>query len=183
METESTYIGSKIRYVRTAKKMTQVQLAKAAGIAVNSLRLYEAGKLSPKYETLQKIANALCVDVISLLPSPYTDKQYFDRIKGKLSEYQIKMLEGDAKAEIYYDYQNKVQMRQERLKAAYNMLNDNGQEIAVQRMEELTKIADYLKSDDDVPPEVPYINVADLPKEDQKLLAKALNDEHNANGK
>ena len=103
METESTYIGSKIRYVRTAKKMTQVQLAKAAGIAVNSLRLYEAGKLSPKYETLQKIANALCVDVISLLPSPYTDKQYFDRIKGKLSEYQIKMLEVDAKAEIYYD--------------------------------------------------------------------------------
>ena len=76
-----------------------------------------------------------------------------------------------------------MQMRQERLKAAYNMLNDNGQEIAVQRMEELTKIADYLKSDDDVPPEVPYINVEDLPKEDQKLLAKALNDEHNANGK
>lgn len=183
METASNFIGSKIRDVRTTQKMTQVQLAKAAGIAVNSLRLYEAGKLSPKYETLQKIANVLGVDVIAFLPSPYVNKQYFDNVKGNLSKLQIELLETDARTERYYDYWDKVRTRQERLKAAYNMLNDNGQEIAVQRMEELTKISDYLRSDDDISPEEPYLNVANLPEEDQKLLEQALNDEHGANEK
>jgi len=63
---KSNTTGETIRSARKAKNMTQAQLAQAAGIAVNSVRLYEAGKLSPKIETLQKIATALNVSVYVL---------------------------------------------------------------------------------------------------------------------
>ena len=46
-------------------------MAEKAGIAVNSFRLYEAGKRQPKYETLQKIANALNVSIYNFIDSGF----------------------------------------------------------------------------------------------------------------
>mgnify|MGYP004484787171 CR=1 FL=1 len=53
--------------IRKSKKISQIELAKKAGISVNSLRLYEAGKRSPTFATLQKIADALGVSWYELL--------------------------------------------------------------------------------------------------------------------
>lgn len=69
---ESKNLSEKIKSVRKAHNLTQIQLAQAAEIAVNSLRLYESGKLSPKFETLQKLAAALGVSVNDLLDSAET---------------------------------------------------------------------------------------------------------------
>lgn len=49
----------RIKKIRNDKKMTQLELAKAAGIAVNSLRLYESNKRQPRIEQLNAIAKAL----------------------------------------------------------------------------------------------------------------------------
>ena len=53
------HIGEVIRAKRKERGLSQVELAQAAGISVNSLRLYEGGKREPRILTLDKIANAL----------------------------------------------------------------------------------------------------------------------------
>ena len=54
--------GERIKKARKAAKFTQIELAEMAGIAVNSLRLYESGKREPRLSTLEKIANILGAD-------------------------------------------------------------------------------------------------------------------------
>ena len=61
--------GDTIREIRIKKGITQIELAEAANIAVNSLRLYEQGKRYPKQATLQKIADALGVPASALRPA------------------------------------------------------------------------------------------------------------------
>ncbi len=60
-------INKRIVQIRKSKKISQIELAKNAGISVNSLRLYEAGKRSPTFATLQKIADALGVSWYELV--------------------------------------------------------------------------------------------------------------------
>lgn len=52
---------------RHKKGLTQAELAAAAGIGQNSVSRIEAGRQQPKYETLQKLADVLEVEVIDLL--------------------------------------------------------------------------------------------------------------------
>ncbi len=51
--------GERIRMIRKEKGMTQNQLGEACGIDAANIRKYELGKQNPKYETLEKIANAV----------------------------------------------------------------------------------------------------------------------------
>ena len=60
-------LGEIIRAKRKSAKISQIDLAAQAGIAVNSLRLYEAGKRMPKLDTLSKIAAVLGEDINSFL--------------------------------------------------------------------------------------------------------------------
>ena len=59
-------VGERIRQNRLNKKMTQKELGEKAGIAEPTIRRYELGKLNPKFETLQKIADALDVGIDKL---------------------------------------------------------------------------------------------------------------------
>ena len=59
--------GDRMKKARKAAGLTQIQVAQRAGIAVNSLRLYEAGKRQPRLDQLQRIAAALGVSVSDLL--------------------------------------------------------------------------------------------------------------------
>lgn len=63
-------VGAKIRAVRKDQHLSQIDLAKKAGIAVNSLRLYEAGKRNPSLKNLIRIADALEVQLSDLLNAP-----------------------------------------------------------------------------------------------------------------
>ena len=60
-------IGSRIKEVRKHKGLSQAEAAKAAGIAINSLRLYEAGSRQPNIEQLENIAHALGVQLTDLI--------------------------------------------------------------------------------------------------------------------
>lgn len=59
-----------IRIFRKKKNLTQKELGLLCGIAESTIRRYELGKLNPKYETMQKIAAALGVDVQELYKQP-----------------------------------------------------------------------------------------------------------------
>lgn len=60
-------ISEKLRFYRKEKYLTQKQLAELTGIATITIQQYELGKRTPKINLLQKIANALEVDINLLL--------------------------------------------------------------------------------------------------------------------
>ena len=78
-------IGSRIREVRKYKGMTQAEAAKVAGIAVNSLRLYEAGSRQPNIEQLQSIAHALGVQIMDLISTTEVNIPWDISLDQKLS--------------------------------------------------------------------------------------------------
>ena len=117
MKASSQETGRLIREERKKKGLTQAVVAKNAGIAVNSLRLYEAGKRCPNLDQLSKIAKALDVDIYSLMD--------FDTASDVLAGMFI--------------------APEEHLLTAFYRLNPEGQAKAVERVEELTEIPKYQK--------------------------------------
>lgn len=77
-------VGANIRRIRKSKGLTQVDVAEIAEIAVNSLRLYEAGKRTPNLEQVQHIAKALGVEWLELVDSDTAAKMTIDHMTGKL---------------------------------------------------------------------------------------------------
>ena len=59
--------GELIKYFRNKRKMTQKALGALCGIADANIRKYENGRQFPKWETLEKIAEALQVDTFDLI--------------------------------------------------------------------------------------------------------------------
>lgn len=58
--------GDQLRTLRKEKGLSQIDLAQKAGVAVNSVRLYEQNKRFPKIDALKKLAAALGEDVYSI---------------------------------------------------------------------------------------------------------------------
>jgi transcriptional regulator with XRE-family HTH domain len=54
-----THIGTRIRELRCARRLTQHQLAQQLNISVRTLRAYEQNKRTPDDKTLHKIADVL----------------------------------------------------------------------------------------------------------------------------
>lgn len=71
-------VAERIRKLRLEQDLTQVELAKKAGIAINTIRPYEGGKSNPRPRQLKYLANALGVSPEDILgtespPSPDTE--------------------------------------------------------------------------------------------------------------
>jgi transcriptional regulator with XRE-family HTH domain len=65
-------VAERIKKARKAAGVTQKELGKRMGVSDASIAQYESGERNPKYDTLQRIADALGVKVGDLLPSaPY----------------------------------------------------------------------------------------------------------------
>ena len=63
--------GERIKEARKYRKMTQKQLAEAAGVATGTIQQYELGKREPRYEILIRICKALNISIlVFLLPGP-----------------------------------------------------------------------------------------------------------------
>ncbi len=58
--------GLRVRSLRTARSLTQEQLAERAGISVDFLSLIERGKNAPSFENLDELADALEVSAAEL---------------------------------------------------------------------------------------------------------------------
>lgn len=64
------YIGDKIRYYRTEKKLTQDELGEKIGVKKATISNYETGYRTPKQDTLFELANILGVKIDDLFPNP-----------------------------------------------------------------------------------------------------------------
>ena len=65
--------GNKIKEVRIKKNISQTQLAETLGTSQSAITAIENNKRIPKIETLERIAEALDVSVLALLPSSVSD--------------------------------------------------------------------------------------------------------------
>ena len=117
--------GELIKKIRKEKKMTQKQLSEKCGIADSNIRKYENGKQFPKWETLERIAKALDVDVFDLIE--YDEGPTDDQL-----------------LEIYGEQADKEGLEQEVLEK-FRLLNIEGQRKAIDQVEILTKIQEYRK--------------------------------------
>lgn len=81
-------IGEKIKEERKRGGLTQKELGNRMGIDASTVRKYESGKLKPKLETVQKLAQALHIDVGVLygVEENKGDPQYLNRLYSKISE-------------------------------------------------------------------------------------------------
>lgn len=124
-------MNKRIVQIRKSKKISQIELAKKAGISVNSLRLYEAGKRSPTFATLQKIADALDVkltDIIEYGYQKYLESESLSPCAPKSTQCNSFRHSIDHLEEIAKDYE---------------FLNVEGQKVAAERVHELTEIPRY----------------------------------------
>ena len=68
MEQEENIIAEKIKNFRKAKKLSQKELSERSGINLSIIKKYETGYRNPKPDQLIKIANALEISSVELLP-------------------------------------------------------------------------------------------------------------------
>lgn len=66
MATLKEKFGKRVRHLRRQRDLTQEELAEAAQISIDFLSLIERGQNAPSFETLDKLAKALCVPVKEL---------------------------------------------------------------------------------------------------------------------
>lgn len=72
--------------MRLERGLTQKQVADSCGMADSAIRKYESGKVTPKYEMLQRIAAALGVEWTELVPGEQQGQTVIDHMKGKIAE-------------------------------------------------------------------------------------------------
>lgn len=118
--------NERLRAIRKEKGLTQAELAEKAGIAVNSVRLYEAGARLPKLDTIARMAVAMGLTANDLMAGQWGN---FDGIFLSDEEFQ----QDDREAQLIYHFRT---------------LNDNGQTVAVERVQELTQIPAYQRRTD-----------------------------------
>ena len=113
--------NERLRAIRKEKGLTQAELAEKAGIAVNSVRLYEAGARLPKLDTIARMAVAMGLTANDLIAGQWGN---FEGAFLSAEEFQ----QDDREAQLIYHFRN---------------LNDNGQSVAVERVQELAQIPAY----------------------------------------
>lgn len=118
--------NERLRAIRKEKGLTQAELAEKAGIAVNSVRLYEAGARLPKLDTIARMAVAMGLTANDLMAGQWGK---FDGIFLSDEEFQ----QDDREAQLIYHFRT---------------LSDNGQTVAVGRVQELTQIPAYQRRTD-----------------------------------
>lgn len=118
-------IGEKIKAARQKIGITQKQLAERLGTSPQNLAQYENGKRQPKLETLEKIAEALGVDV-------------WDLYEGMAESFSAAM-----------DISVKATVDDEPMLYAYHKLNYLGQGKVIEYAEDLALIQKYQKEENE----------------------------------
>lgn len=139
--------GDRIKAARLEAGLTQKQLADKMGISYVNISQLENGrsKRGPTQETLQKIADALGIDPVIFFKNSVDDvlREADNQVANVEQQMQKSRLVTDATVALVYlgangDHSTK-------LIEAFSVLNEVGQQKAVERVEELTEIPKYQK--------------------------------------
>ena len=87
-------LGERIRELRKARNISQLELAYDMEMSMNTISGIELGKISPKIETLRKIALKLDIEVSDLFTfSPITIKDKI--LRKKVEDIILRIQDGD----------------------------------------------------------------------------------------
>ena len=134
-------VGERIKTLRECLNMTQEELGKKIGVTGVTIMRYEKGQRKINVNALEKIAQVLNVEALYLL-SGKTDAEWKDKMNVEVA----------TSIQQEKEYWESVLLTEPLLKlnALLDLLNPSGQQVAVERVEELTEIPKYQK---DPPPE------------------------------
>lgn len=133
--------GQRIKAARKAAGMTQAELAQKLDIPFQSISQWERDIRKPKKETLENIAKALKVDPLELSDNLF-DEAFLSSLQNAFgfdSDFRASFLAGNVSLAILRNDNDR------RLMEFYDMLNEPGQERAVDFVFELSEKAEYLK--------------------------------------
>lgn len=138
--------GDLIKKARINAGMTQAELAERLGITPQAVSQYERGIKNPKLETVIRISEALGVLVPDLYPEGMQAMPILDWMESK----GIPIVSGPGEAYWESLKQTKAEQnsKEEQLLNHFRTLNDNGQTVAVERVQELTQIPAYQRRAD-----------------------------------
>lgn len=148
-------IGERIKEARLNAGITQRELSEKLGVSFVNISQWENGTRKPKYETRQKIADALGVTVDYLLgrtnqpnvrlATQEDIERYFGRT-SYITEDGVAVLA--AKPDMSAHDLKKCNENYSKLCAAFDRLNETGQKKAIENVEDLAKIPEYQKKDE-----------------------------------
>lgn len=144
----------RIRSIRKQNGMTQEELAKRIGVKRAVISKYETGAIKPSISQLEEIANALDVSLLEFMDS----EKMFAAFKKGVSEpidlqnpdiqKALRRYIKDGKLEFPGLVNGSVldaQYRENDLLYDFRKLNEEGQQKALERVQELTEIPRYQK--------------------------------------
>lgn len=137
--------GQRIKAARLNAGMTQAELAKRLGVSYQNIGQFERDLRKPKFETLQRIATALNVEIQAL------DERFFNRIyvedflfdgppPSHMPDYLFKNSDGN-----FINASMETPVGQ--LLYSFSNLNETGQKEAIRRVDELTEVPRYQRND------------------------------------
>lgn len=88
------YIGEQIKVMCKSRRMTQADLAKAIGQSSSSITMYETGRRTPDFETLEAIADVFNVPLSSIVgyepheiePGEFYRLEMFEKYHDEMDE-------------------------------------------------------------------------------------------------
>lgn len=123
--------GEIIKYYRKANSITQKKLSELTGIHEVTIRQYEAGKYSPKYNNLKKIAN-----VFGINPTDLIGVQQDSPIASILEQIPSATIEDGAEGK-------RINLLNIRELHNYFCLNKKGKAKALSYINDLAKLPEY----------------------------------------
>ncbi len=141
-------IGNRIKVLRQSKGLTQAELAQILGVPYQSVGQWERGIRKPKPATITQIADALGVPVSEIFGIDHTaiaDTAASWKIAGSnLAAFlSAIMIDDNGKT-------STISSDRTRLNAAFDKLNEAGQQKAVDYVEDLAGNEKYRKPAEDV---------------------------------
>lgn len=143
-------IANSIKSLREKNGMTQKEFALAIGKSFSSVQKYEMGLATPPLKTLNKIAETFNISIYDFFDDREKSVMNTIRLFNFQDEYDQKIVEVSTKR-MEYEYKMKgysFSETEKRFIKCFNDLNSTGQQVAVARIEELTKIPDYQKQEE-----------------------------------
>ena len=137
-------LAERIRQVREEKNMTQKAVAALMGISQQAYGQYESGSRVPKPETLGRIAAALDSTLIDITRDTdvITEENSSSYIHDFVNGTWNQLISENAVLEKYANMNPELKS----LLTAFDRLNDDGQTVAVDRVEELAQIPKYQRA-------------------------------------
>lgn len=131
-----------IKRIRKERKMTQRELGeKLGGLSQQQIGQWETGKVNPKLETIQKIAEVLEVNIFDLLDFDSTMDLARNILDNSKSNYELNIADSLGKiAENKYKERHPIEIR---LLAAFDELNEQGKQKVMNYIEDIVKLPQY----------------------------------------